>query len=271
MKLFLAEPFASNWTGCDPFAEAFAISGDTYRDMGDRRTSRFEFDGGAYFIKTHSGVGLGEILKNLFYLRIPVLGAENEYRAIARLHKLGVETMTAVAFGSRGWNPAQQQSFLITRALEPTVPLDEYCDPQVLAAMGVSERRALVRRLARISRTLHDNGINHRDYYLCHFLLDTSASYVDVPVSERPIYVIDLHRVQMRRRTPRRWRHKDLAALYYSARRVGFDRRDVWCFLREYKQQSLRRLLVEGAGLWQSAAQEADRLHAKGVRKGYHQ
>ena len=131
-------------------------------------------------------MGIGEILKNLIYLRVPVLGAENEYRAIERLSELGVETMTAAAFGRSGWNPASERSFLITEALEPTEPLDEYCSPEVLSDMGVSERRALVRRLAKISRTLHDSGVNHRDYYLCHFLLDTSNKYVDTPVSKRP-------------------------------------------------------------------------------------
>ena len=270
MKLFLAEPFASNWVDCDPFQAAFSLTGDTYRDMGDRCTTRFEFEGQAYFVKTHSGVGIGEILKNLIYLRVPVLGAENEYRAIERLSELGVETMTAAAFGRSGWNPASERSFLITEALEPTEPLDEYCSPEVLSDMGVSERRALVRRLAKISRTLHDSGVNHRDYYLCHFLLDTSDKYVDTPVSKRPIYLIDLHRVQMRNRTPSRWRHKDLSALYYSARRVGFDLRDVFCFIREYKQQSLQHALYEGQDLWNSIVREADKLHEKGVRKGYH-
>lgn len=270
MKLFLAEPFSSQWADSDPFQAAFSLTGDTYRDMGDRCTTRFEFEGGAYFVKTHAGVGVGEILKNLLYLRIPVLGAENEYRAINKLSELGVETMTAVAFGRAGWNPANEKSFLITEALEPTEPLDEYCNPDVLSAMGVSERRALVRRLARISRTLHDSGVNHRDFYLCHFLLETSDEYADIPVSERPIYLIDLHRVQIRHRTPRRWRHKDLSALYYSARRVGFDLRDVLCFIREYKRQSLRESFNKEQGYWLSVAQEAKKLHDKGVRKGYH-
>jgi heptose I phosphotransferase len=83
--------------------------------------------------------------------------------------------------------------------------------------------------------------------------------------------VIDLHRVQIRRRTPRRWRHKDLAALYYSARRVGFDERDVWCFLRAYKQQSLSQVLAEGGSFYRSVKREADHLHSKGIRKGYHE
>jgi len=270
VKLFLAEPFASRWEDNDPFQAAFSLTGETYRDMGDRCTTRFEFDGGAYFVKTHSGVGFGEILKNLLYLRIPVLGAENEYQAIGRLNELGVETMIVAAFGRTGWNPCSERSFLITEALEPTEPLDEYCNPRVLAAMGVSERRSLVRRLARISRTLHDSGVNHRDYYLCHFLLNTSEEYAGVPVSERPIYLIDLHRVQIRNRTPRRWRHKDLSALYYSGRRVGFDQRDMLCFIQEYKQQSLKQAMNEGKSFWLSVIGDADKLYDKGVRKGYH-
>lgn len=270
MKLFLAEPFASQWVGKDPFQTAFSLTGDVYRDMGDRCTTRFEFDGNTFFVKIHSGVGIGEILKNLLYLRIPILGAENEYRAIGRLHELGVGTMTAVAFGRSGWNPAQQRSFLITEALEPTEPLDEYCNPEVLSAIGVTERRALVRRLANISRTLHNNGINHRDYYLCHFLLDTAQQYATTPVSERPIYLIDLHRVQLRHRTPRRWRHKDLSALYYSAKRVGFDHRDMLCFVQEYKQQALRYGLSDEIKFWSSVVSEAEKLHQKGIRKGYH-
>lgn len=270
MKLFLTEPFASKWGNRDPFEAAFSLTGETYRDMGDRCTTRFEYDNRAYFVKTHAGVGVGEILKNLLYLRIPVLGAENEYQAIAKLSELGVETMTAVAFGRTGWNPANEKSFLITEALEPTKPLDEYCSPEVLSAMGVSERRALVRRLARISRVLHDGGVNHRDFYLCHFLLDTSEQHSDTPVSERPIYLIDLHRMQIRHRTPRRWRHKDLAALYYSAKRAGFNQQDVFCFIQAYKQQSLRKAFDGAQSFWASIVKEADKLHEKGVRKGYH-
>jgi len=270
MKLFLAEPFASKWENNDPFDVAFSLTGETYRDMGDRCTTRFEFGNKAYFVKTHSGVGVGEILKNLLYLRMPVLGAENEYQAIGRLNELGVETMTAKAFGRTGWNPASEKSFLITDALEPTEPLDEYCNPAVLFEMGVSARRALVRRLAKISRTLHDSGVNHRDYYLCHFLLDTSEDFIDVPVFKRPIYLIDLHRVQLRNRTPRRWRQKDLSALYYSARRVGFDQRDVLCFIREYKQQPLSKALSDKINFWHAIGRAADKLHDKGVRKGYH-
>ena len=270
MELYLAEPFATLWDDDDAFARAFAIEGESYRDMGDRHTSRFECEGNAYFIKTHAGVGWGEIIKNLISFRLPVLGARHEWLAIEKLKQLGVETLTAVAYGNRGVNPAKQQSFIITKALEPTEELDSYCNAQVLSEMGPKNRRALVRKLAGISRTLHDSGVNHRDYYLCHFLLDTSDQYANTPVHQRPLYLIDLHRVQIRKRTPRRWRHKDLAGLYYSARCVGFSDRDIFCFMRRYKEQPLRQVLTEGESFWRSIEKEADKLYRKGVRKGYH-
>ena len=31
-------------------------------------------------------------------------------------------------------------------------------------------KRVLVQRIATIARTLHGAGMNHRDFYLCHFL-----------------------------------------------------------------------------------------------------
>ncbi|MGD6768682.1 lipopolysaccharide kinase InaA family protein, partial [Mammaliicoccus lentus] len=76
-------------------------------------------DGKGYFVKIHRGIGWGEILKNLVTARLPVLGAGQEWTAIQRLNDAGVSTMTAVAYGERGSNPAQQHSFIITEELAP--------------------------------------------------------------------------------------------------------------------------------------------------------
>ncbi len=267
MRLFLASPFNEIWD--DPFTDAFAIKGEIYRDMGNRHTSRFEVGERGYFIKTHTGVGLSEILKNLLCLRLPVLGATNEYRAINRLHDIGLDTMQVAGFGCTGLNPTTQRSFLVTVALEPTEALDEFLSPEKLRAMGVRNRRALIRKLAEISRVMHYHGLNHRDYYLCHFLLDTRPQYQQTPLHERPIYLIDLHRMQIRKRTPDRWRRKDLAGLLYSARMVGFDRRDALAFVRQYDGRPLADSLKHPR-FWQDILQDADKLRTKGQRKGYH-
>lgn len=268
MRLVIGGELARAWAGRDPFAEVLRLEGEEYRALEGRRTLRFELDGRAYFAKIHRGIGWREILKNLLRLRLPVLGAAREWRAIARLHALGVDTMRAVAFGRRGWNPARQLSFLITEALEPSLDLETFCAEGGLAALGVAERRRLVARVADLARTLHDNGLNHRDLYLCHLLLDAAPRWRARPPAERPLYLIDLHRLQQRRRTPWRWRRKDLASLCYSARQAGFGRRDELQFLRRYQGAGLRAALA--ARSWWQVDRRARALYAKGVRKGYH-
>jgi heptose I phosphotransferase len=93
---------------------------------------------------------------------------------------------------------------------------------------------------------MHRAGVNHRDCYICHFLLHT-----DTPVTADSfrLSVIDLHRAQTRTRVSRRWRDKDLAALYFSALGIGLTQRDKLRFLQVYFQQPLRAILREEARL----------------------
>ena len=236
-KPFLAEPFAVLWAGKDPFVEARSIQGQVYRSKEGRRTLRFEHDGKGYFLKLHEGVGWREIVKNLVQLRLPVLGAAPEYRACLQLKRLGLDTMTPVAFGVRGNNPAQQLSFLITEELATTISLEDVCKQWMTQLPKLSEKRALIRKLAAISKTLHENGINHRDYYLCHFLrTDNGKAFC----ADDALYLIDLHRVQMRKAVPARWLVKDLAGLFYSAFDLPLSRRDLVCFLSVYRRAWLR-------------------------------
>lgn len=80
------------------------LQGETFRDRDGRKTLRFQCNGKPYFAKLHRGVGWREIIKNFASLRLPVLGARNEWLAIQRLDGLGIATMRLAAYGSRGWN-----------------------------------------------------------------------------------------------------------------------------------------------------------------------
>jgi heptose I phosphotransferase len=170
-EIFLAEPFRSLWAGQDPFVAVEALQGEVFRELEARRTLRTEVAGQAYFVKIHRGVGWGEIFKNLISLRLPVLGARNEWAAIQRLNTLGVATMHPVAFGSRGTNPATQHSFIITEALAPTISLEDYCRDWKDTPPPPALKHALIREVAGMARRMHGGGVNHRDFYICHFLL----------------------------------------------------------------------------------------------------
>ena len=244
--------------------EVFAIRGEVYREPAGarRRTLRFELGGVGYFLKLHWGVGWREIFKNLLSGRLPVLGARNEWLAIKRLEGLGVETMQLAGFGEEGWNPARRRSFVITRELEDTVSLEDYCMDWAVRPPDPAAKWALIRRVAEMTARMHDHGMNHRDLYICHFLLQRPWARPQDPLH---LYLIDLHRVQMRSAIPRRWRVKDLAALYFSTLHIGLGRRDLYRFIRWYTQVRLTDALRGDRGsLWQAVEQRA--LHLERTR-----
>jgi hypothetical protein len=105
---------------------------------------------------------------------------------------------------------------------------------------------------------MHQNGVNHRDFYICHFLLQQPW---DGTEENLHLYVIDLHRVQCRNKTPRRWVVKDIGSLHFSAMELGLTRRDLLRFMREYRQRPLRQILSAEDGFWREVQQRADALY----------
>lgn len=265
MKLILAEPFKRLWAGRDAFEAVEALQGQVYRELEGRRTLRTEVDGRGYFVKIHRGIGWSEIAKNLLTAKAPVLGAGQEWRAIQRLTEAGVPTMTAVAYGERGGNPARQHSFIVTEELAPTVDLEQLSLNWAEQPPKPALKWALIERVAQMTGDMHRAGVNHRDCYICHFLLHSDRP---IQASDLRLSVIDLHRAQVRDTVPRRWRDKDLAALYFSALGIGLTRRDKLRFLRTYFQSPLRQVLREEASLLAWLERKAARLYERKQRYG---
>jgi heptose I phosphotransferase len=265
MKLILAEPFKTLWAGRDAFAEVEKLDGQVYRELDARRTLRTEVDGHGFFVKIHRGIGWAEILKNLITAKLPVLGAGQEWLAIQRLQEVGVPTMTAVAYGEKGSNPADQHSFIVTEELAPTVSLEDLSMDWIKQPPAPVIKHALIAEVARMTGMMHRAGVNHRDCYICHFLLHTDKPLVP---DDFKLSVIDLHRAQVRSKIPLRWRNKDLAALYFSALDIGLSRRDKLRFLKGYFQQPLRQILAEEAALLGWLERKAAKLYDRKQRYG---
>ena len=266
MTLELNPEFAAELpSGVDIFDHIMQLDGELFRDMADRRTLRFTLNDKRYFLKAHYGVGWREIFKNLLQLRLPVLGARNEWQAIKKLEQLGVDTMRVVAYGERGRNPARRESFIVTEALEETESLEDFCTgwdkqpPVGRAALRL--KRALITRVASIARAMHTHGMNHRDFYICHLLLDVSRDVLRVDPDTLTLSLIDLHRAQLRNRTPRRWVIKDIGALYFSAMRIGLTRRDLFRFMTVYRDTTLRETLATDGKFWSRCRLRATSLY----------
>ena len=262
-ELYLSATFRDHWQGKDPFQQADRLQGQPFRQMKARKTLRFTLNGNAYFLKLHRGVGWTEIAKNLLQLKRPILGAQNEWRALKLLEQIGVETMTPVVYGSRGLNPARRQSFIITEELTDTESLEDFCRNWPSQPPSFQLRCALVQRVAAMVREMHRHGMNHRDCYICHFHLNVAAGRDRVDPKDLHLHVIDLHRAQLRRRTPLRWMIKDLAGLYFSAIDIGLTRTDRLRFMTTYEQRPRREILRDRRRFWRRIARTAIALYQK--------
>jgi heptose I phosphotransferase len=245
------------------FDQIMNLQGDAYRDLAGRRTIRVVLDGHGYFAKLHYGVGWGEIFKNIIFLRLPVVGARTEWLAIQRFEQLGVATMSVAGFGERGFNPATRQSFLLTDELVGMTSLEDYCRSWPESPPSPRLKRSIIEKVARMTRQLHENGINHRDLYICHFLMKQAAAKPNATPEEIDLFIIDLHRVQIRTRTPRRWLIKDVAGLYFSSMDIGLTRRDRFRFMRLYRNRPLREQFSRETSFWTAVERKALQLYRK--------
>ena len=237
-----------------------SLDGEIYRVGPGRVTLRFEHGGQAFFLKRHTGVGWREIFKELLQVRLPVLGAMNEWRALERLRAINVPSLQPVACGEQGWNPATRKSFLITRELEDTISLEEL----VLNWRNLDNfmliKRRVIRQVAMLARRIHGHGLNHRDMYICH--LHIKKSWLSNPEGDPILFVIDLHRAQIRSKVPVRWLVKDIASLYFSSMDAGLTHRDYLRFVKQYCRQSLRDALSTKRQFWFDVQRRAKCLYA---------
>ena len=261
----MPEYIASQLPAGDAFDRVMALKGAVYRDMPGRLTIQVELGKQSFFIKQHFGVGWAEIFKNLLMLRLPIISAATEWRAIQKLTVLGIPTTPGVAYACRGINPASMRSFVITKDLGDIVSLETLCADWQHNPPDASFKRKLILAVAHMARNFHHNGMNHRDFYLCHFCLDK----LRLAQGEIHLYLIDLHRVGIRRQIRPSARVKDIAGLYFSAMDAGLSKADLLHFMRIYGG-SLRQELHREKNFWQAVDMRARKLYAKIHRKRAH-
>jgi len=234
---------------------------DIVRDFKNRKTGRFEIDGKGFYIKKHFECGIGAVLDELFHLRKPHIGAGHERAVLEKLRTIGIETMTVVAFGQVGNTLSSQRAFLVTEELTNITSLEDICAQWPKQKPTAEFKKSLLSEIAGIARTLHANGINHRDFYLCHFLLDIAWQGDDYEKRKPKLFLIDLHRAQQRPVVPFRWRVKDIGGLYFSAMDIDLTRCDLLRFMRLYTRKPLRQTLRKDGRFWKAVRRRAMRTY----------
>ena len=239
------------------------VEGKVHRAVKNRRTVEFTLGGKRYFIKAHRGVGWREVGKNVFYGRAPIVSADPEWRAIEALSRAGVATPRVTGKGLRGRAPSALESFVVMEALEGAVSLEHF-ERDWRGTKGrqwFALKRTLFKQIADIARRMHGAGMNHRDFYLCHFLVRDRDWTQWKSADPLALVLIDLHRVQMRERVPERWLVKDLGGLLFSALDAGLTRRDLLRFIQAYRGRPWREALADEMEFWKKVWRNAVSLY----------
>lgn len=257
MKLYLHPSIRPYFSGrATQFDQCMGLDGAIYRDQEGRKTQRVMIGDKYYFIKKHFGIGWKEIFKNWSQLREPVLGARNEWEALQRLDAYGVRVPKCIGYGESSSSPAKRQSFVIMEEVSGGESLETICEHWRDNPPTVTEKWTLINEVATIARKLHSHQINHRDFYLCHFLRK------HIPESDKPVlYLIDLHRAKQWKKLPKRWIIKDLSGLYFSAKDVPLTKRDLFRFMKAYCQKDLRTIWQTEKPFWQHVKQRGEALY----------
>ena len=268
--LFINEAFLEflDALGLASFDDFMRLEGSVVKSaVRERSTQRLNLGGNRVYVKKHFFPGIREITKNLLRFRLPV-GALNEWQALLAFHSRGIPTMTPICAGRKLflWR-IEKESFLLTDDLGKSSRLDDF-----LKAYGVTpcrgkaleKKRRILKNLADITREMHSAGLNHKDFYLCHILVD----------SRERLYIIDLHRVDVRNNVGKRWKVKDLAALLFSSLEVPLTHGERLAFYKRYTQinrlsayhKTLIRLIIKKCN---KIAQHTQRMYENSEKKSH--
>lgn len=226
------------------FEKLMAMQGHIFRKRDGRCTQLITLNERHYFIKQFSSTSWFKLFKSLFFLKFDEISNKLEYLTLKRLKQLNILVPAIYAFGNKpSINPTKKQSFIITESLlDHTISLTDFCNTWKLSPPSFALRNAVIKKIARITKNLHGNGIIHQDLFFHHFLLDND-SVSSQHYSDLKIYLIDFHRAFIRKKPRQRWMIKDLAGLYCSGKFFHSSKRDIFRFLKEYYELPLRTIL----------------------------
>jgi len=157
-----------------------------------------------------------------------------EWENSLALQRAGLTVAEPVAFGEECGLWWEKFSFILTASARGEGTLEEF-----LRANGnVSERRAVLDALAGVVRKMHDAGLASPDLFTRHLFVELGP--------EPRFCLIDMARLNQKKKLSPGLRARDLAALHVTAPLRFVSTRERMRFLRRYGGDSrLRRLIVE--------------------------
>ncbi len=151
--------------------------------------------------------------------------AAREYRASRELLSRGIPTCRALALGEHRRGLFHQEAFVVIEEIPGAVTLAHYAASQRWRTLDYEVRRQVIEELAELVAQMMRSGVCHDDLHLENILIVPSR-----PPGRR-LFVLDLHRVRLKRRS-RAGAVRMLVFLADSSRKLGVSSTDQIRFLR---------------------------------------
>ncbi len=247
----------------DLFGWFLTQQGQAHRDVKHRLTYEVQLGDLHFYVKRHLGCGWGEVIKEWYRFRKPVVSARTEWEGAEKLAAAGVRVPKVLGKGERGSYPHAVESFVALEALEDCETLEYFKEGwlNINGPQWVSLKHALITEVGLMTGKMHRSGINHRDCYLCHYLVNREHIQAWQAGAQIEVSLIDLHRVQQRPQVPTRWLVKDLRSLIFSALDVGLTSADCGRFLKAYLGDDWKQQIRTQPRLWAQITTKAHKMY----------
>jgi heptose I phosphotransferase len=216
-----------------------------------RSVSRIELGSRVFYLKRHFWPCRERLRSMNPFMRKE--DASNEWNNMLLLKSMGFNTMTPVAFGESKRFALTSFSLTLTENLYNAEKMEAFFPKQFkppLTHDNLYAKRAYIKKLAVLARDLHINGLNHQDFYLGHILLRQK---------DDTLFIIDVQRMHKNATISLHDRIKDLAQLFYSAKRLGvFTKTDQLRFFNAYTGSSI--VTPENRKLAKGILSKADKI-----------
>jgi heptose I phosphotransferase len=220
--------------------------GTVLKRIRDRSVLRMEIRDGdkhrIFYLKRHNPIrpGIKEMIGSLLAQGGSSPGMA-EFMTICQFREHGIPTVVPVAAGEREFGGGRFESFLLTESFAPYISLEEIIrnQPESLkGAEGRIRKERLIKSIASLARTLHDQGFNHCDFNATHVLVSPEKDNGGFGLA-----LFDLQRIDRKKWLRLKWFIKTMAQLGFTMPDPLFDHRDRLLLFHTYKGSSSMKLI----------------------------
>lgn len=215
-----------------------------------------------FYLKRYNRKYIGILrLPALFLSKTFVSEGRKEFVNICNFRKCNLPTVVPAAAGEKYNSFFRIDSFILTEDCSPFLPLRDLLETNPAffkGKEGEERKKNLIKGIALLAKSMHNKGLNHRDFNSTHILVNYDSGS-NIP----QVSLFDMQRVDKNRLLSFRWMIKSLARTLYSLPKEIFNEKDrIYLFL-SYKEKTRLNIIDKIQWGWINRKTEKIKKHTE--------